>query len=110
MNRNELLKNIVLLYPKSFNENNHQIWLDAYKEVIPAIGIDFRKLYKIMITEHSSTAFAPPPAWFKDLISKVTIPKEEEEKEAEGERIPMPEWFKTGKADLLRKVSIGKSY
>ena len=106
MDKKELLKNLLLLYPKGFNENNKQLWLDAYKEVIPENGIDFEKLYKLIITEHDSTAFAPSPKWVKELVTKVSVPKEKEIEQDKGELIPMPEWFRKQKKEFLKKLSI----
>jgi len=73
MNRTDLLKKIFELYPSSFSEKNAKIWREAYEAVIPEFGYDFKKLYTILISEHTSTVYAPPPAWFYERLKTAQI-------------------------------------
>ena len=64
MQREEFLKQLVLLYPTSFNENNLQIWMSGYKEVLSE-NINYDKLLTIMMSENQYNS-APKPAWLKE--------------------------------------------
>lgn len=66
MDREEFLKKIFCLYPKTFTGDNSNEWLEAYKQVLPT-NADFEALYNRLIFEYSG-ANAPKPAWFADKI------------------------------------------
>ncbi len=107
MNRTQLIKKIFELYPNSFSDNA-KIWREAYEEVIPETLIDYKKLYKMMLNEYHSQGYAPPTAFFAERIKTVEIKPEPEAVEEDKDLIPMPDWFKSQKTDLLRKVGIKK--
>ena len=67
MNREEFLKQLVLLYPTSFNENNLQIWMSGYKEVLSE-NINYDKLLVSMMADNQYNS-APKPAWLKERAS-----------------------------------------
>lgn len=63
MNRSEFLNSFFAMYGKSFTDTNKQIWLDAYKKVLPE-SIDFDLLYETLLTDYDGKT-APTPAWLK---------------------------------------------
>ena len=76
MNREEFLKQLVLLYPTSFNENNLQIWMSGYKDVLGE-HIDYDKLLTSMMSENQYNT-APKPAWLKERATYKRIKGEEQ--------------------------------
>lgn len=66
LKREDFLKKIFTMYPKTFENNNSSAWLEAYKRVLPT-NADFEALFNRLIFEYSG-ANAPKPAWFVDKI------------------------------------------
>lgn len=66
LEREDFLKKIFTMYPKTFDNGNSSAWLEAYKQVLPT-NADFEALFNRLIYEYSGTN-APKPAWFVDKI------------------------------------------
>ena len=63
MNRNKFLERFFELFNKHFDDNNKQLWWDAYKKVLPE-SIDFDRLEDTLLNEWDKRT-APTPAWLK---------------------------------------------
>ncbi len=76
--REKFLVKFFDLYRNSFNKENANAWLDAYKRVLPT-NADFEALFNKLIFEYSGST-APKPAWFVDKITYKTSFSEEADK------------------------------
>ena len=81
MNRNEFIKNIMSLYPYTFDLNNTQQcagWKKCYEQ--KPESWDFDKLMVIFSKKWNSTREAPSPSWFmqfREDVKPVKVYKQE---------------------------------
>lgn len=97
MNRSEFIKEIMSLYPHTFDINNeaqYSGWIKRYQQ-IPK-NWDFEKLMVIFSKKWGSTREAPPPSWFMQFAEDVRPQKSSEPQFAltEEERKKSDEWLK----------------
>lgn len=79
MNRSEFIRQIMGLYPHTFdidNEEQYAGWIKRYQE-IPE-NWDFDKLMTIFSRKWKSTREAPPPSWFMEFREDVKPPRKQE--------------------------------
>jgi hypothetical protein len=72
MDRSEFIKEIMSLYPHTFDPNNelqYSGWIKRYQQ-IPK-NWDFDKLMSIFAKKWSSTREAPAPSWFMQFAEDV---------------------------------------
>lgn len=87
MNRSEFIRQIMGLYPHTFdidNEEQYAGWIKRYQE-IPE-NWDFDKLMTIFSRKWKSTREAPPPSWFMEFredVKPITKAKQAEVKSEE---------------------------
>lgn len=115
MDKNGFLERLFTMFPLNFNENNIPYWSEAYENVLSSPRINYDKLFRFMITEHTNMSSAPSPKWFADnranYIEKDERPAtirhlEEIRQTAE----PMPEDFKEKMRMLKEKVTMMGGY
>ena len=83
MNRENFLSNLFKLYPPA-NQQALEIWHKAYKQILPESGINYERLFNIMLREYGSTKTAPAPAWFYERLKTVEIKQAEQHEEIKG--------------------------
>lgn len=98
MHRSDFIKEIMSLYPHTFDVNNeaqYTGWIKRYQQ-IPA-SWDFEKLMVIFSRKWGSTREAPAPSWFMQFAEDVRPQKSTTEttfKLSEEERRKSDEWLK----------------
>ena len=87
MNRSEFIRQIMGLYPHTFdidNEEQYAGWIKRYQEIPESW--DFDKLMAIFSRKWKSTREAPPPSWFMEFredVKPITKSKQVEVKSEE---------------------------
>lgn len=87
MNRSEFIRQIMGLYPHTFdidNEEQYAGWIKRYQEI--PVSWDFDKLMTIFSRKWKSTREAPPPSWFMEFredVKPITKSKQVEVKSEE---------------------------
>lgn len=104
MNRSEFIKEIMSLYPHTFDVNNeaqYTGWIKRYQQIPESW--DFDKLMVIFSRKWNSTKEAPSPSWFMQFREDVK-PQVSAEQQAfklnDEQRKEADEWLKKYKAAL----------
>lgn len=69
MDKETFIQALLEMFPNSFTESNTQMWIEAYSAVLPD-ELDFQELFDDMLTNYTSTNYAPSTAFFKPYVDK----------------------------------------
>lgn len=97
MNRSEFIKEIMCLYPHTFDINNeaqYSGWIKRYQQIPESWNFD--KLMVIFSKKWNSTREAPSPSWFMQFAEDVRPQKTSEPqfKLTEEQRREADDWLK----------------
>ena len=82
MDKETFIQALLEMFPNSFTESNTQMWIEAYSAVLPD-ELDFQELFDDMLTNYTSTNYAPSTGFFKPYVDKQLTARKFAEKEAE---------------------------
>ena len=99
------------MYPRSFNQENSQVWADAYKEVLKD-GWDYDLLLSLMLKYHENSGYAPSPAWLRQKYTEAKPAKPSnayEPVKVEVKRLPIPKEVQEQVKKLSEKLDMNNN-